>query len=104
MVAKKKKYSPPTKLNIGGSEFKIVFKEMRDFGEMDFDKKIICIRKGLSDEEIFDTIMHEAHHASLSVSGLSYILDDENTEEALVRAVDNLLFPIFKKEYKKLIK
>ena len=104
MVAKKNKYSPPTKLIVGGIEFKIVFKEMRDFGEMDFDKKTISIRKGLSDEETFDTIIHEANHASLSVSGLTHILDDENTEEAIVRAMDNLLFPVFKKEYKRLIK
>jgi hypothetical protein len=104
MVAKKK-YSPRAKkIIIGGIEFKIVFKEMRDFGEMDFDKKIISIRKGLSDEETFDTLMHEANHASLSVSGLTHILDDDNTEEAIVRAMDNLLFPVFKKEYKKLIK
>jgi hypothetical protein len=58
----------------------------------------------LSDEETFDSLVHEANHASLSVSGLTHIIDDENIEEAIVRAMDNLLFPVFKKEYKKLIK
>lgn len=104
MVAKKNKYSPPAKLMVGGIEFKIVFKEMTDFGEMDFDKKTISIRKGLSENETFDTLMHEANHASLAVSGLCYVLDDDNIEEAIVRAMDNLLFPVFKKEYKNLIK
>jgi hypothetical protein len=101
----KKKYSPRAKkIIIGGIEFKIVFKEMTDFGEMDFDKKIISIRKGLSENETFDTLMHEANHASLAVSGLCYVLDDDNVEEAIVRAIDNLLLPVFKKEYKKFIK
>ena len=97
MVAKKNKYSPPAKLIVGGIEFKIIFKEMRDFGEMDADKKTISIRKGLSEEETFDTLMHEANHASLSVSGLTHIIDDENTEEAIVRAMTIFCFPYLKK-------
>lgn len=84
-------------------KFKIEFKEMDDYGEMDFDKKIISIRKGLSIEDQLDTLIHEVHHAALGISGLSNILDCENTEEALVRIVDYMVIPIVKEEYKKYI-
>ena len=84
-------------------QFKIVLKDMDDFGEMDFDKKIINIRKGLTQEEELDTLIHEVHHVALGISGLSNIMDDENTEEALVRIVDYLVMPIVKQEYKKFI-
>ena len=84
-------------------QFKIVLKDMEDFGEMDFDKKIINIRKGLTQEEELDTLIHEVHHVALGISGLSNILDDENTEEALVRIVDYLVMPIVKQEYKRFI-
>jgi len=84
-------------------QFKIVLKDMDDFGEMDFDKKIINIRKGLTQEEELDTLIHEVHHVALGISGLSNIMDDENTEEALVRIVDYLVMPIVKQEYKRFI-
>jgi hypothetical protein len=35
---------------------------------------------------------------------LSNILDDDNTEEALVRLVEHMVMPIIKEEYKKFIK
>ena len=84
-------------------KFKIVLKDMEDFGEMDFDKKIINIRKGLTQEEELDTLIHEVHHVALGISGLSNIMDDENTEEALVRIVDYLVMPVVKQEYKRFI-
>jgi len=84
-------------------KFKVVFKDMDDFGQMDFDKKVISIRKGLSPEEQLDTLIHEAHHAALGVGGLSNILDCDNTEEALVRIVDYMLMPLVKAEYKRYI-
>ena len=84
-------------------QFKIVLKDMEDFGEMDFDKKVIYIRKGLTQEEELDTLIHEVHHVALGISGLSNIMDDENTEEGLVRIVDYLVMPIVKQEYKRFI-
>ena len=94
MTRKKKGYSIPPTITVGGMKFKIVFKDMEDYGEMDFDKKIISIRNGLSPED---------HHAALGVSGLSNILDCENTEEALVRIVDYMVMPVVKQEYKKFL-
>jgi hypothetical protein len=43
--------------------------------------------------------MHEVVHATLAISGLSNVLDDDNIEEALVRVADYLLFPTYKREY-----
>ena len=103
MPRKKVSYSLPPTITVGGMEFKIVLKDMDDFGEMDFDKKIINIRKGLTQEEELDTLIHEVHHVALGISGLSNIMDDENTEEALVRIVDYLVMPIVKQEYKRFI-
>ena len=103
MPRKKASYSLPPTITVGGMEFKIVLKDMEDFGEMDFDKKVINIRKGLTQEEELDTLIHEVHHVALGISGLSNIMDDENTEEALVRIVDYLVMPIVKQEYKKFI-
>ena len=103
MPRKKASYSLPPTITVGGMKFKIVLKDMEDFGEMDFDKKIINIRKGLTQEEELDTLIHEVHHAALGISGLSNIMDDENTEEALVRIVDYLVMPIVKQEYKRFI-
>jgi predicted component of type VI protein secretion system len=103
MPRKKTSYSLPSTITVGGMQFKIVLKDMDDFGEMDFDKKIINIRKGLTQEEELDTLIHEVHHVALGISGLSNIMDDENTEEALVRIVDYLVMPIVKQEYKRFI-
>tara|TARA_R100000656_G_scaffold2825_1_gene4591 strand:+ start:360 stop:677 length:318 start_codon:yes stop_codon:yes gene_type:complete len=94
-----KEYSLPSTIKVGDIEFKIILKKMADFGDMDIDKRTICIRKGLSEEESFDTLMHEAAHATLAISGLSNILDDDNIEEAIVRVADYILFPVFKREY-----
>ena len=103
MPRKKASYSLPPTITVGGMQFKIVLKDMEDFGEMDFDKKVIYIRKGLTQEEELDTLIHEVHHVALGISGLSNIMDDENTEEALVRIVDYLVMPVVKQEYKRFI-
>ena len=104
MAQKKKQYKLPSKMLIGGMEFKIILKEIEDFGIMDFDARVICIRKSLTEEEQLDTLMHEVHHAALGVSGLSNILNDDNLEEALVRMVEHMVVPIIKEEHKKFIK
>ena len=104
MAQKKKQYKLPSKILVGGMEFKIILKEIEDFGVMDFDARIICIRKSLTKEEQLDTLLHEVHHAALSVSGVCNVLSDDNLEEALVRLVEHMVVPIIKEEYKKFIK
>ena len=95
----------PKQITIGGQKYKIVYqKNLEDFGNVDVDKNIITIRDSLQPQERLDTILHEAFHACLAISGLSYLLDDENKEEAFVRAFDGLLLPVIKKELKKSMK
>tara|TARA_B100001094_G_scaffold139261_3_gene134717 strand:+ start:6710 stop:7027 length:318 start_codon:yes stop_codon:yes gene_type:complete len=95
----------PRQITIGGHKYKIVYKkDLEDFGNLDVDKKIITIRSTLKINDKLDTILHEAFHACLAISGLSYLIDDENKEEALVRAFDSLLLPTIKKELKKVLK
>jgi energy-converting hydrogenase A subunit M len=97
----KSQYKLPSKIFVGGMQFKIILREIQDFGLMDFDARVICIRKSLTKKEQLDTLMHEVHHAALAVSGLSNILNDENLEEALVRMTEHMIIPIVKKEYMK---
>lgn len=95
----------PKQITIGGQKYSIVYKRnLEDFGVLDTDKKIITIRDNLKIPDLLDTLLHEAFHACLEISGLSYLLDDENKEEALVRAFDGLLLPVIKRELKKTMK
>jgi energy-converting hydrogenase A subunit M len=89
----------PTKIDVGGIEFKVILSKIKDFGDMDIDTKTIRVRADLKPEEAFDTLMHETVHAALAVSGLTNILDDDNLEEAIVRMTDYLIFPLYKKQY-----
>ncbi|MAP55908.1 MAG: hypothetical protein CL605_13495 [Altibacter sp.] len=92
----------PRQITIGGQKYRIVYKkDLDDFGNLDVDKKIITIRENLNNKDRLDTLLHEAFHACLALSGLSYLIDDENKEEALVRAFDSLLLPVIKRELRK---
>ena len=99
-------YKPKT-ITIAGVPFKIQYKQMNDYGLCDIDKKVITIRESLSNRETLETILHESLHACLAVSGLSYLLNNEDTEEALIRCIDSLYIPIVKNQlarYRKNIK
>ena len=92
----------PTHIVIAGIKYDIVYKEMKEFGELDSDAKKISISKKIKNEVLLDTIIHEAFHAMLDISGLGYILEDvqPELEEALVRAYDHILTPVIKELYK----
>ena len=92
----------PKEIIIAGKKFAIVYKTMKDFGELDFDAKKIYVSNKIKGEVLLDTIIHEAVHVMLSFSGLGYILEDVQTEleEALVRAFDNIAIPIIKEQIK----
>ncbi|HAI19120.1 MAG TPA: hypothetical protein DCM10_14475 [Xanthomarina gelatinilytica] len=99
-------YKPKT-ITIAGVPFKIQYKQMNDYGLCDIDKKVITIRESLSNQETLETILHEALHACLALSGLSYLINNEDTEEALIRCIDSLYIPIVKNQlarYRKNIK
>ena len=83
-------------------KFDIVYKTMKDFGQLDFDERKILVSNKIKGEVLLDTVIHEAVHAMLSFSGLGYILEDVQTEleEALVRAFDNIAMPLIKEQIK----
>tara|TARA_Y100000114_G_C11758806_1_gene328363 strand:+ start:1789 stop:2094 length:306 start_codon:yes stop_codon:yes gene_type:complete len=92
----------PKHIVIAGIKYDIVYKEMKEFGELDSDAKKIAISKKIKGEVLLDTLVHEAFHAMLDISGLGYILEDvqPELEEALVRAYDHILTPLVKELYK----
>tara|TARA_R110000744_G_scaffold3032_2_gene11893 strand:- start:274 stop:582 length:309 start_codon:yes stop_codon:yes gene_type:complete len=91
----------PKEVTIAGHKFSIVYKTMKDFGELDSDAKKIYISNEIKGEFLLDTIVHEGFHAMLALSGLGYILEDVQAEleEALVRAYENILTPFLKEQY-----
>ena len=91
-------YYKPKSISIAGVPFKIQYKQINDYGLCDIDKRIITIRESLSNQETLETILHESLHACLAVSGLSYLLNSEDTEEALIRCIDSLYIPIVKNQ------
>ena len=92
----------PKEVIIAGHKFTIVYKTMKDYGELDVDNKKIFISNKIKGEMLLDTIIHEGFHAMLALSGLGYILEDVQSEleEALVRAYENILTPFIKEQYK----
>jgi|TARA_R110002020_G_scaffold14068_1_gene50021 hypothetical protein len=96
----------PKEVIIAGHKFTIVYKTMKDYGELDSDDKKIYISNKIKGEMLLDTIIHEGFHAMLAVSGLGYILEDVQgeLEEALVRAYENILTPFIKQQYREFYK
>ena len=91
----------PQAISIAGHRLAIKYRKLEDFGEFNIDTKTITIRDSLSPQDTLLTVLHESSHAMLALSGLSYLLDDEAKEEALVRAIDHLLIPVIKRELKR---
>ena len=92
----------PKEVTIAGHKFTIVYKQMKDYGELDSDGKKIYVSNKIKEEVLLDTIIHEGFHAMLSLSDLGYILEDvqEELEEALVRAYENIMGPFIKEQYR----
>ena len=92
----------PKEVTIAGHKVTIVYKQMKDYGELDSDGKKIYVSNKIKEEVLLDTIIHEGFHAMLSLSGLGYILEDvqEELEEALVRAYENIMGPFIKEQYR----
>lgn len=91
----------PTSISVAGVDFEIKYREMPEYGLYEIEDRVIKIRVGLPDEIIFDTLMHECAHAAFDMSGIAYLIDDEQKEEAIIRSLENLLFPVFQREYEK---
>lgn len=80
-------------IKIGGQSFRIVVKDIENFGEMAFDdRKIYIAKRCLKSDKLFkETLRHEMIHAALHVGGVAYL--DQYDEEAVVRCLENIFFP-----------
>ena len=93
----------PTEITVAGIPYTIEYKAINDWGRVDTDKKLITISTKIKTTEgIVETLLHEATHVVLRTSGLFYSLlkSDMHKEEGIVRAIENLLFPVIKKVLK----
>lgn len=101
MPTKSTQYKP-SKIFIAGKRFKIIYQEdLEDFGRFDYENQIIIIRSTLNQREIYQTIIHEAFHVALYLSGVSFAIDSEKIEEAIIRCFDNFLLPLIEDQIKR---
>ena len=92
----------PKEIRIAGKRFKIIYQEdLEDFGRFDYENQLIVIRSTLNQREIYQTIIHEAFQASLYISGVSFAIDSEKIEEAIIRCFDNFLLPVIEDQINK---
>ena len=90
---------PVRSVEIGGRCIKVSFNGKLDdcWGQYCRDGEFIELGPDVDSLKTFrDTMRHEMLHAAISVSGLNHILND-NLEEALVRALENLFLPAIDK-------
>lgn len=88
----------PASITILGYIFEIKYvDDMPDgqHGEMDADKKVIKINTNSQGEELHATLFHEATHAALFLTGWNERLGEQE-EEALVRALEHSLAPLYR--------
>lgn len=90
--------SRPEKVTILGKEIKIIYKIDDNSGLMgEYDPKTKTIT--IVDHPDFEsTLFHECGHACLDISGISRLLK-ENIEEAIIAAIENGLFGIYKRDF-----
>lgn len=93
----------PKEIIIAGRRFKIIYRLIEDYGRFDYERQIIIIRESLNEREVFQTIIHESFHAMLYISGVSFAIDSEKIEEAIIRCFDNFLMPAIESQLNKLI-
>ncbi len=89
----------PETITIAGRDIKIVWKDFEEtYGQYVHDKREIHLARRIQDSEamVWQTLYHELVHAALGMAGLDHVLGDDN-EEAVVRCIEHLLFPVFDK-------
>lgn len=91
----------PKAITIAGIEYQIQYCKMDDYGQFLPGGRVIKIRNNLSEKERFETLMHECIHVVFDITGNAHAINDDAKEEAIVRALENLFFTVFVKEYEK---
>jgi hypothetical protein len=97
---KPEKFKRIRKLKIAGHEFKIIWKDLRTegvYGYVDPDERAIyiCTVSNPTRRLARSTLLHEAIHAILELTGIQHLEGFGNLEEALVRVIDYHLIPLF---------
>lgn len=95
----------PKIVRIAGVPIKVVERDLSDdecFGYYHHDKKTIFLGKGLSAKIAKETLCHEMIHAALDLSGISFAKGFP--DEPVVRAVETLFLPAWKRVQKRLSK
>jgi hypothetical protein len=87
----------PSEVEIGGMRFQLVVRDLDEWGKMSFDGREIALStKAVSRPDLLrETLRHEMTHAAFAVSGISFA--DGWEEEAVVRCLDNILFPAWER-------
>lgn len=96
----------PEEVEILGHLFRIEYVyDLKDdgdtlFGDTDVDEKIIkiCTKRCITSAQLESTLMHEAIHAVLGVSGMAQLLKGDQ-EEALVIALEHGLQNLYKRTF-----
>jgi len=100
-MAKKKAKAKPKAIHhlpIAGQNFTVEYTsniDSQDYGEMLCLEKKIRINTAKNPDTWESTLFHEALHGALETSGLDEILKD-NIDEAIVKAIENALWPVLK--------
>lgn len=84
---------------IGGAEWRVKWEKVSDddYGECIPEERLIRINPDKPADTFEATLFHEKLHAALAMSGLSTLLSDE-TEEAIVLCLENLVFPLYRRK------
>lgn len=75
-----------------------------EFDECSSDGLVIWYRPDLASDVLVNTLIHEIVHAILYISGITHVIKDADTEEAIVRAMEYMLLPALNKLGKSLQK
>ena len=89
----------PEKVEIAGREIAVVWRDFEEtYGQYCHDKREIQMANRIRGRKnmAWQTFMHEVVHGAIGMSGLDHVLGGEN-EEAVVRCIEHLLFPVFDK-------
>ena len=92
----------PANVTIGGIRFRVVVREMDEWGQLLFDKREIHISSKATSKAstLRETLRHEMLHAALHVAGVSF--SERYDEESTVRAIEHIFFGAWDKVHKQL--
>lgn len=87
----------PRIVGIGGRKIKVSYADIPHYGEFDYDEGTIRISKELKNNprEVYETFRHELVEAALLLGGVGW--QEIYDQEPVVRALDNIFWPVWEK-------